>query len=418
MPDAVPFSQEADEKNPGAKSFLKEFMNDAMARAKEEKELTFQASLPPQPEGKYLNPVTDICWKCLFPLHIGGIEVFEEKETEYSGDLLEQIKKWGCFCGPSHFGIPLSFWEPAMIVEVTPTPYKVLFWNGADFSDADSTKLRGGVAHVGESGRTSFYHVHYIPFPVFRLLGLVPGFESMKKDTDLIIPWWTEWDPTWRYPILASIFSMEMYKTDWKWEKACALDCAAANQREPRNDLWWCGGCLGSFYPFVGHVAHHIGGIQASSLLVHRALGKVHFFRWLLGFGTAFEEKNFCKKTSFPHLHKTQFKTQMLYPIPDKDKDEAGERSGYCHFLGQSPANWGAGKTYPGGGEDFSYIVWSKRNCCFNFFSVAKKFFTGGADIAIPKEIEDEIRKMPEKAFEYMAKDIYEDVFWEPWGEA
>ena len=363
------------------------------------------------PNGEFLNPFTDICWKCVLPIRISGINILSDhtdfiqyEATENEGKIPENsvgaavwlakkirgwFKKHGCYCGETHFGVPMSFWEPYAIVEITPTPYKSITFKGVDLSDKRSAKMRGGISHVGESGRTSFYHVHLLPIPAMRLLYFIPGFKTcMGKDISWT-PYLSEWDPTWRYPVLSSLLSLEMYgKRDRKSLKDCEEDCLASNRRRPSDDHWWCAGCLGSYYPFVGHVAHHIGGVQTSSLLLHRALGLRHFYTWAFLNNTKIEKDGYCKKKRSRYLQKSAYKTHLIYPFPDKVKEEIGTLRGYCHPLGQmvengtisldkktgkqiqttqKGSNWGSGKTFPGSGEEFSYVVFAKMHCCYNF---------------------------------------------------
>ena len=57
---------------------------------------------------------------------------------------------------------------------------------------------------------------------------------------------------------------------------ACAADCVAATAGMPIASLFWCAGCQGSIYPMGGHVATHIGGVQASTLITQRMTAKMH----------------------------------------------------------------------------------------------------------------------------------------------
>ena len=56
-----------------------------------------------------------------------------------------------------------------------------------------------------------------------------------------------------------------------------------------------------------------------------------------------------------PLIRKTQYKTQMTYPLPTANR---------CDPLGRSDALWSSGRAYPYKGEDFGYLIWRKRNCC------------------------------------------------------
>ena len=109
--------------------------------------------------------------------------------------------------------------------------------------------------------------------------------------------------------------------------------------------------------PMDGHVTTHIGAVQSSTLLVQRMTAKMH--RQLLtwsGAGTP----GICGYYLQPIMDKTQYKMQMVYPIPNTFKD-AGQ---CCQPFGRTTMVWGAGKEFPVAGEDFSYQLFRKRNCC------------------------------------------------------
>ncbi|MDF6998412.1 TraU family protein, partial [Escherichia coli] len=70
-------------------------------------------------QGKFANPITDICWSCLFPLTLGGTPIMTmgQEDTGNPDGFL-------CTCtNPLRIGIKTGFWEPARRVDVTRTPY-------------------------------------------------------------------------------------------------------------------------------------------------------------------------------------------------------------------------------------------------------------------------------------------------------
>lgn len=109
----------------------------------------------------------------------------------------------------------------------------------------------------------------------------------------------------------------------------------------------------------TGYVAHYVGAIQASSLLVHRALAKLHRSYMLKGF----EKDQFCEAKFMPIIKKSLYKTQLVHPIANA--------KGPCPCLGKSDVFWGSGKNYPKGGEDFVYLIWKKKQCCLEAVSLA-----------------------------------------------
>ena len=123
----------------------------------------------------------------------------------------------------------------------------------------------------------------------------------------------------------------------------------------PIASLFWCAGCQGSIYPMGGHVATHIGGVQASTLLVQRMTNKLHreLLMWA-GSGDA----GLCGFYPQVLMDKQNYKLQMVHPIPNTTK-LAGRR---CQPFGRTTAVWGAGKEYPVRGEDCVYQIFRQRS--------------------------------------------------------
>lgn len=301
-------------------------------------------------EGKFINPITDICWSCMFPIHVSGMNV-----TPGFKDLINYSARPFCNCAgtPPKFGLPLTFWEPVAMIDVTTTPYKLTAWGGISIGKA-GVKNKGAISNIGESGRSSFYNVHYYNFPVLSWLGLLADFNCLES-SEMSISYLSEFDPFWDDEEWASVLNPEVFVfTNPVAQAACIADCVSSSMGAPNDQLFWCAGCMGSLYPFVGHVPHHVGAIQSSYLLVHRLLAKLH----TLGMGLGFEEENFCDQTLLPRIKKTIYKTQLISPIANT--------KGPCHPLGKSDLLWGAGMAFPYGGEDFVYLIWKKKHCCLD----------------------------------------------------
>lgn len=305
--------------------------------------------------GKFVNPITDICWSCLFPLSIGPVTVNMggREDTPNPSDLL-------CWCDRPPLGrlpgIPVGFWEPVRLVDVTREPFCMVNLGGISFGNkfykhGTHTKtwdFKGGV------GR-SFYHVHWYIYPVIYWLELLMDFLCLES-TSFDVAYMTELDPLWSDDETAFILNPEsVIFANPLAQAACAADCAAASLGFPVDPLFWCGGCQGSLYPFTGTVGAHIGGVQASLLLTQRMAAKLH--RQLLLWGS-FGDAGLCGKYPMPLIRKSQYKTQMTYPIAATIGPLA------CNPLGRTEMIWGAGREFPWQGEDFGYLIWRKRNCC------------------------------------------------------
>ncbi|NGX47100.1 MAG: hypothetical protein K1000chlam3_00469 [Chlamydiae bacterium] len=314
-------------------------------------------------ENYFVNPVTDICWDCVFPMSVSGVNVTpgHKDQVNYS--------KTVCFCSgtPPKAGIPISFWEPKYLIDVTRHAYKLIGLGGVRIGK-ESFKNRGSIGIIGEgASQNSFYHVHLYKFPILALLSALTDFKCIEKGK-LDCVFLSELDPLWNDEGWAAVLNPEaiLFSSSLA-QVACIADCVGSSFDKPLDKLFWCGGCQGSLYPFTGAVAHHIGGLQASSLLVHRVLAKLHRSFLLKGF----KEDNFCEAEFLPIIKKSNYKTQLLHPKTQK--------KGPCHSLGKTDLIWGIGKSYPCKGEDFVYLIWTKNQCCLDAVKPAAKSLIGGS---------------------------------------
>ena len=310
-------------------------------------------------EGTFVNPITDVCWECLFPITVSGVNITPKYKDQV------KYNTHFCICGgvPPKIGVPLSFWEPLYLIDVTRHAYKLIGLGGISIGK-ESVKNRGSVGITGDGpNQNSFYHVHFYRYPIFALLEIFTDFICADKG-GLEIGYMSELDPLWNDDQLALIFNGEagFFANDLA-QLACIGDCLSSTANKPQDKLFWCAGCEGSLYPFTGSVAHHVGGIQASSLLVQRILAKLHRSYLLKGY----EKDEFCEAKHLPLIKKSLYKTQLVYPV--------AQTKGQCHPLGKSDVVWGSGKSYPKTGEDFVYLIWTKKQCCLD---AVKPIVAGG----------------------------------------
>src|SRR3974390_1470681 len=73
-------------------------------------------------EGTWTNPITEVCWECLFPITVSGVNVVPGTQ-DLSG---HSQRTCSCAGTPPKIGVPLTFWEPARFVDVTRHAYKML----------------------------------------------------------------------------------------------------------------------------------------------------------------------------------------------------------------------------------------------------------------------------------------------------
>lgn len=312
--------------------------------------IAFCLCLPLQAKcvGRFVNPATDICWKCLFPLKIMGVTVVK------GGPDPKSPRTPICHCKDPfpRVGIPISFWEPARLVDVTRTPFCFVNMGGLQ-GFKTGTRGRGDVnQNLDTVTMHSFYQVHWYTYPIIYWLEVLVDFVCLEKSA-IDIAYITELDPLWsddeKNAILnpeAALFGSVVAQA------ACAADCTAASTHLPIDALFWCGGCQGSLYPFSGTVADHTGGIQASLLIIQRTIARLHRAGVLWGY---VGKRGLCGKYPMPFIRKSAYRTQMTYPIPQTKS---------CYALGHTELTWGSGREYPYKGSDFGYLVWRKRDCC------------------------------------------------------
>lgn len=303
-------------------------------------------------QGRFINPFTDISWSCVFPITIGGINV-----TPSHKDFEQYKPTIFCNCGlVNKFGLKVSFWEPIRLIDITRSPYCLIGLGGIEVSKS-TVKKHGGTDVSEDTNTASFYHAHWYIYPLIYWLELLTDFECVSKGK-VDIGYLTEFDPLWQDDEWSFIQNPEAgFFVAPPVQLACTADCVTATANHPINKLFWCAGCLGSLYPFVGKVGHHIGGIQASSLLVMRLLAKFHGLNVVKGY----EIDDFCEGHYRPRVQKTIYKTHLAYPT-----------NAPCQPLGKSDALWGSGKSYPYGGEDFCYLLFKKTKCCLGIGFVPK----------------------------------------------
>jgi conjugal transfer pilus assembly protein TraU len=308
--------------------------------------------------GQFANPITDICWSCIFPVSIGGIDLLTDGQDD-----IPNPSSPICLCPGAplpRIGVEIGYWEPARQVEVTRTPgcFPSLGGLYIDFGFNAPPGDQHGRGALEDRTVDSFYQVHYYVNPVLYWLQVLADDVCLEAGS-FDLAYMTELDPSWNDDQLSMILNPEVVLfANPIAIGACAADCVASSLGFGTKEMFWCSGCNGLVYPFDGHVQAHVGGVQASSLLVHRMLAKMH--REMLAW-SYHGDGAVCGPQPEPLMDKTAYKVQLLYPIPATGKDASGR---CCQPLGRTTVEWGMGKEFPIKGEDFSYMVFRKRNCC------------------------------------------------------
>lgn len=359
--------------------------------------------------GKFMNPITDVCWDCAFPIKMFGQKITSGDGEDYDSRPATGIDKWICACniigGLSKTGVPVSFWEFSRQVDVTKTPY-CLVGLGQKMSVSINADMDAGKIRVsGEDSRAVFRHLHWYINPLMGLMGAVLDSKCLEnKGYDLA--YITELDKTWIDEELARIMTPDAYLfNNLVAQLACGVDCIAASTGMDAisNTLFWCSGCNGALYPLDGWTSAAYSGAQVSSLLTHRMVVKQH--RQMSQTSSAGPDAMCSAGHIEVTMDKRQYKYTMVFPVPQAtpkangisadmlvpssktqywdlsggaaatsatippgDYSGTAGSSGFllscCQPFGRTTVMWGSGREIPFTGEDFSYAIFRKRDCC------------------------------------------------------
>ena len=73
----------------------------------------YAAAGPGRCTGHFVNPITDICWSCLFPISIGGLKTWPSSRPDTDNPALPVL-----LCGLRP-GIAMDLWSPVRLADVS-----------------------------------------------------------------------------------------------------------------------------------------------------------------------------------------------------------------------------------------------------------------------------------------------------------
>lgn len=301
--------------------------------------------------GHFINPVTDICWHCLFPLSIGDVHVVGAHLPDTknpSSPLQVCTMKSGV-----RVGLAIGYWEPFATVDVTRTPYCLVNLGGIQLNITHSLEY-GGAESPGSGTRGAFYQVHWYKYPLIAWLNIITSVGCMQHG-DYDIGYVSELDPAWHDDELSALLSPEEFLfANRIAQTACALDAISAARGAARNRLFWCLGAQGSAYPMDGDVPSRFAPLADATLLAERMAYRLH----RLGLIEDSSGKNgaVCHEHYRPIMPKNRYRYELMNPRPD---------SRSCHPFGRSVTGWQTGMLKPDDHGNWGYLIWRKRNCVF-----------------------------------------------------
>ena len=301
-------------------------------------------------EGNFVNPITDICWDCLFPMTIGNVPVFPGVVPDTENPSMPiQICPMGILY---RIGLAIGYWEPFALTDVTRSPYCMVNLGGFNINVGKMGAGKGTQNDPATQG--SFYHVHWYKYPLTYWLNILTSAGCLERG-DMDIAYLSELDPLWNDSSLSSIIAPEAFVfANPIAQGACAADAIASVGRKPLNALFWCAGSQGSMYPFTGYTSNEFSPQASSVLLSERMAFKLH--RQGLVMNSVGKNQEVCYTYPSPIIPKDRYRYQMVNMYPD---------TGQCHPFGRSVMRWQTGHASPNSRKNFGYLIWRKRNCVF-----------------------------------------------------
>ncbi len=300
--------------------------------------------------GHFVNPIKDVCWRCLFPLSIGHGQVVSHHlpDTENAANPIGMCPtKVGI-----RVGLNIGYWEPMAMVDVTDSPYCLVNLGGTQLPLGMKTR-RGGKQVIQPGESNAFYHVHWYKYPLIAWLNVMTSSEC-HQGGDFDIAYLTELDPTWNDSEMAFVLNPEaVLFGNPIAASACAADSLSSSLRaKPIDNLFWCAGAQGSFYPLTGHVNAPFSPVQVALLLTERMNYKLHREQLI----TDSNPKDACKTHRLSVLPKSRYRYEMVNQVADGK---------HCYPSGYTTLAWETDKMKPHTPNQYGFLVWRKRNCVF-----------------------------------------------------
>lgn len=303
-------------------------------------------------EGHFVNPIKDVCWRCLFPISIGNSQVVKGRLPDTNNGSATPILKCTTERG-TKIGLKIGFWEPIALTDVTDTPYCLVNLGGHKL-DLGVKRGRGGKSTLSGSN-FSFYHVHWYIYPLITWLNIITS-QSCVETQEFDVAYLTELDPSWIDSEMSLVLNPEtILFANPIAQVSCAADSISSTfLNKPINALFWCAGAQGSHYPLTGFVDYNYSPVQTSLLLTERLNYKLHRLQ-LINDSTP-DYPKICSAQNYWVIPKNRYRYEMVNQVADGK---------HCYPSGHSTLTWEAGKIKSHTLEQYGYLVWRKRNCVF-----------------------------------------------------
>ena len=292
--------------------------------------------------------ISDLCYECIFPITISGVTLISGPMDDPNPSSRDPL----CICDDPfpRIGIPISYFEPSRLIEVVSDPYCFPSFGFKAASNLNGM-LGGNKQANGTTSGRNFMQSHYAIFPVLSLLELVMDYlclESSGVDYAYI----TEVDPLWNSDTLAAIISPEaLLFGNPVTNLACVADSVSASFGKPIDLLFWCMGAWGNSYPMTGSHPAKDSYMADIAGIASKMIYKLH--RELILWGSV-GVSGLCGNYPMPIWRKTAYRLQPVLPLATPE----------AVVIGETGLFWDSFKNPPNSFNNYSLVVFKKRDCC------------------------------------------------------
>lgn len=301
--------------------------------------------------GSFVNPISDVCWKCLFPISIGSLQIGTSPGNPDTPNPSMPIQ----MCQIGQFvrvGVAIGYWEPSYLVDVTREPYCMVNLGGMDLGDSKMGTGHAVSSEMNDAG--AFYNAHWYQYPLVSWLNMILDTGCMQIG-DFDIAYFSELDAMWEDDELSAILTPESALFgNLIAQGACVVDAITSMFGMPLDPLFWCAGSHGSLYPFTGHIPMEYSPFQSTLLAADRMAFKMH--RQGLVMNTIGVDRAVCYAYPSPIIPKSRWRYQIV-------NEKA--LSYRCDVFGRTPLAWEWGLNNPTSQKNYGYLFWRKRNCVY-----------------------------------------------------
>lgn len=286
----------------------------------------------------------------ILPIKIAGVKT----KNFYDLEDYDIDSKEICICSNPfpRIGIPVEFWEPSAIIDVSSIPNCIPTLGASLPLNVVASESFGSI-DKSNTRNTQSYQATYIKYPLFKMLDMFLDMVCLESNNAMDLVYLSSVDPLWQNDMWNIIANPDSFLFANKAAQlACNADSIAANKGFGIDSLYWCAGSWGSVYPFT-KTTNGLSSSSSAALVATKILFKLHkqFVLW-----GSVGEKGMCGKYPMPIAKKSQYAMFPVFPIMNYP---------FRIPIGRSSMLWDEGLEIPGVNANiFSFIVYKKRNCC------------------------------------------------------